>query len=225
MQGRIGDSDASDEHRLESRHGCHCTGASDLYIDAEQFSHFLFCRELMGHGPTRCARDKTHLALRLDAVDLVHYAIDIIGKRFPLILHLSVVVETTLGACDGSRFRVHTHAPGLQLLQNAAVIPVQGWSFVLTDTIAIEFQRSCRGNSRIKLAQAAGGGVARIGEGLFILFALRFVQLVKAALGHKDLATNFQYRGKIPANQLQRNTVNRTHVQRYILAAIAVTAR
>jgi hypothetical protein len=52
----------------------------------------------------------------------------------------------------------------------------------LADAVAAEFQRAAGGDLRIQLAQAAGRGVARVGEGLAADFQLRGVERSKPAL-------------------------------------------
>ena len=83
--------------------------------------------------------------------------------------------------------------PGLRL-RNAAQ---------LTPAIGEEAQRPLGGDAGIELAQAAGGGVARIDEDLFVALGLRLVQFFEIGAVHQHFAAYFQHRRG--AAELQRN--------------------
>ena len=78
--------------------------------------------------------------------------------------------------------------PGLRL-RNAAQ---------LTPAIGEEAQRPLGGDAGIELAQAAGGGVARIDEDLFVALGLRLVQFFEIGAVHQHFAAYFQHLGAGP---------------------------
>ena len=84
------------------------------------------------------------------------------------------------------------------------------------------------------MAQAAGGGVARVGEGVAALGIGLFIQTNKAALGHIDLATDLDgalavgaHVGERRLGQVHGHILDGAHVERHVLArgAIATCGR
>ena len=82
------------------------------------------------------------------------------------------------------------------------------------------------------MAQAAGGGVARVGKGVAALGIGLVVQAHKAALGHIDLAAHLNgalavgaHVGERGLGQVHGHILDGAHVERHILARCAVTAR
>ena len=82
------------------------------------------------------------------------------------------------------------------------------------------------------MAQAAGGGVARVGEGVASLGIGLVVQAHKAALRHVDLAAYFDgtfavgtHVGERRLGQVHGHILDGTHVKRHVLARGAVAAR
>ena len=63
---------------------------------------------------------------------------------------------------------------------------------MLTIAVSIKTELTFVCNSRIKLAQTASSGIARVGEG-FAAIAFRFsIQLSKGGFRHVNLATDFE---------------------------------
>ena len=84
------------------------------------------------------------------------------------------------------------------------------------------------------MAQAAGGGVARVGEGVAALGIGLFIQTNKAALGHVDLAAYLNgalavgaHVGERRLGQVHGHILDGAHVERHVLArgAIATCGR
>ena len=82
------------------------------------------------------------------------------------------------------------------------------------------------------MAQAAGGGVARVGEGVAPLGIGLVVQAHKAALGHIDLAAHLDGAPAVGAHvserrlgQVHGHVLDGSHVERHVLACGAVAAR
>ena len=78
--------------------------------------------------------------------------------------------------------------PGLLLRDAAQFAPAVGE----------EAQRPLGGDAGIELAQAAGGGVARIDEDLFVSLGLRLVQFFEIGAVHQHFAAHFQHLGAGP---------------------------
>jgi hypothetical protein len=77
---------------------------------------------------------------------------------------------------------------------------------------------------RVELAHRAGGGVARVDEGLAALLALALVQALEVVAAQVDLAAHLQHRGAL-ALQPQRDLADGADVLRHVLAGLAVAAR
>ncbi len=146
MQGSVGNGDAADKHRLELGHRGDGTGAAHLELDVLKRRHLLFCRELVGGGPARCAGHKAELLLQGDGIHFVDHAVDLVGE-IPT-ARQNVVVERL--ATGGPLFQLHFRAkwqtPGLELIEATEVgIP----QLVATDSHAVGIE-----------AEGAAGGDA-----------------------------------------------------------------
>ena len=93
-------------------------------------------------------------------------------------------------------------------------------------------QVAARRDLGILLTQAAGGGVARVGEGVTPLGIGLVVQTNKAALGHIDLAAHLDgalavsaHVGERRLGQVHGHILDGAHVERHVLARGAVAAR
>ena len=122
-----------------------------------------------------------------------------------------------------ARQRVHLESPVAQALQ---IVPVGiGDRFArLALRVGEQRQRPLGGDARIELAQAAGGGVARIGEHLLPRGGLRLVHLEEVRLGHEDLAADLDQRRRA-ALQPRRHRLHRAEIGGDVLALGAVAAR
>jgi len=93
--------------------------------------------------------------------------------------------------------------------------------------ISVERQRATCGDARVELAQAAGGGVARVDERLD--FPVRGARLLvvglEAGTRHVDLAAHLQRARPTLAAQLQGDRADGAQVGGDVLAGFAVPAR
>ena len=80
VQGRIRDGGAPDENRPQTRHRRQCAGPSDLDLDVDQFGELFLGRILVRDRPAGLARHETEFALQVDAIDLVHHAVDVVRQ-------------------------------------------------------------------------------------------------------------------------------------------------
>ena len=82
MQGGVADRDAAHERRLEARDRRQRAGAAHLKLDAAHRGQRLFGGKLVCDGPARRTRYEAELTLQLEVVDLVHDAVDLVGKAW-----------------------------------------------------------------------------------------------------------------------------------------------
>ena len=223
VQGGVGHRHAGHLDRLEPRYGCDRAGAADLEFHVEQFGEFFHRWKLVGNGPARLAGPETQLALRRQAVDLEHHTVDFIRQLGPPCADVVVVLQALLDVLGDLEFATDRHAPLLELFEIAGV----GGGDVLgdlADAVAAEFQGAAGGDFRIQLAQAAGCGVARVGEGLAADFHLAGVEPFEPGLGHEHLAAHFQHRRPTAAVQLERDVADGAHVDADVFAGGAIAA-
>lgn len=166
---------------------------------------------------------KLQFALRGNAVDLENHAVDFIGQAITALADIAVVIQAFVDALGQLQLATDRHAPVLELLQ-IADMGVGNVSGDLADPVAAEFQRTAGGDLRIQLAQAAGRGVTRVGEGLATDFQLRCIEPLETGLGHVDLAAHLEGRRPAAAVQLQRNVAHGAHVDADVFAGGAVAA-
>ena len=86
-------------------------------------------------------------------------------------------------------------------------------------------QFALRGNTRIKLAQAAGGGVAWVGKGFLPVFGLSFIEGGEIGFEHQHFAAHFDEFGRIFAVQPQGDIRYGFDVLGNVFAGRAVAAR
>ena len=151
-------------------------GAADLDADVLQHGHRLFRGELPGDRPARRAADEAEPALQREVVDLVDHAIDVVAEAGAFHSDLRLEGRGLGLAVQLARQRVHLEPPVAQTLQ---IVPVRIGNRLARLALGIgeQRQRPLRGDARIELAQAAGGGVARVGEHLLAGRGLRLVHL------------------------------------------------
>ncbi len=213
---------AADIHRLQFRHRGQRAGAAHLDADILQHCRCLFGRELPGDRPAGRPADEAKATLQRQVVDLVHDAVDVVFQFGPL--HRDVRLErggVFLGQQQAGQ-RIHLETPGAQAVQ---VVPVRvGDGFAgLAHGIGEQRQRPPGGDLRVELAQAAGRGVARVGEHLVAGLGLRRVHRQEVGLGHEHFAADLDQRRGM-ALQPQRQGFQRAQVGGDVLALGAVTA-
>ena len=193
VQRRVLHQHAADIHRLEPRDRRQRAGAADLDADVLQHGHRLFGGELPGDRPARRAADEAEPALQRQVVELVDHAVDVVAETGTFHRDLRLERGGIGLAVQQARQRVHLEPPFAQTLQ---IMPVGIGDRLARFALGIgeQRQRPLRGDARIELTQAAGGGVARIGEHLVARRGLRLVHLEEVGLGHEDLAADLDQR-------------------------------
>ncbi|MNY18313.1 hypothetical protein D3C86_1516880 [compost metagenome] len=193
MQRRIGHGDTGNLHRLQPRDRRDRSGASDLEFHVEQLGELFHGRKFMGDRPARLAGTETQLALRRDAVDLEHHAVDFVRERIAAFANVAVVIQALIDTVGQFQLMADRHAPGLELLQ-VADMRIGNIRRNLADAVAAKLQRPVGSDLRVQLPQAARRCVARIGESLAADFQLRGVEPLETGLGHEHFTAHFQRR-------------------------------
>ena len=78
MQGRVTDSNTTNEHRLQSGNGCNGSSTANLKIHICDKCNFFLGRKFMGNGPAWCTCNKTKPLLQAYLINLVDNTIDIV---------------------------------------------------------------------------------------------------------------------------------------------------
>ena len=227
------DGGAGDRHRVELGDRREHTGAAHLDANLAQDGLFFLGRELKGNSPAWCAGGKAQVELLLEAVNLYDHAVDVVIEVAAVLERLGTEL-VNLGGC-GAACHVGVDAKA------GAAQPVEKF------TLAVDVQRigigdgidkggqvAARRDLGILLAQAAGGGVARVGKGVAALGIGLVVQTNKAALRHVDLAAHLDGALAVGAHvserrlgQVHGHILDGTDVERHVLArgAIATCGR
>ena len=231
MQRGARDGGAGDRHRVELGDRREHTGATHLDAYLAQDGLLFLGRELKGDGPARRAGGKAQVELLLEAINLYNHAVDVVVQVTAMLERLGTELVDLGRRGATSHVGVDAKAGATQPVQKLA--------------LAVNVQRVGIGNGidkggqvtacrdlGILLAQAAGGGVARVGEGVATLGIGLVVQTNKAALGHIDLAAYFDgalaiggHVGERRLGQMHGHILDSAHVERYVLARGAVAAR
>ena len=220
VQGGAADHHAADRHRLQLRDRSHGARPADLDRDRLQPRLRLLRRELVSDGPARSAADESKPLLPVQPVDLVDDAVDVEGQRRAPLLHLIVVAQQRLGPVAQFRRLIGPEAPLLQPLPDLPLGRTQRLRH-LAPGIAEEPQRTPGGDPRIELPQAAGGGIARIGEDRLALLDPPLVQLHELGAVHIDLAPHFQHI-RNSTGQFLRNIADGPHIGGDVLALLPI---
>ncbi len=180
VQCRIGDDDAADGDGQQARDRGQRAGAADLDVDAFEPGRRPLRRKLVRQRPARRRRAKAEPRLQVEPVELVDDAVDVIAQRRAPRLDLAILRQHLAEPLAAAHQRVGRKAergePGDRLALGRAERFADR-----APGIGEEAQRPGGGDRRIELAQAAGGGVARIGEGLAARRARRAFSAAKSA--------------------------------------------
>ena len=227
------DGGAGNRHRVELGDRREHTGAAHLDANFAQDSLLFLGRELKGNGPARRAGGKAQVELLLKAVHLYDHAIDVVVQVAAVLERLGAEL-VDLGRCGATgNVRVDAKAGATQPIEELA-LAVDVQRVGIGDGIDKGGQVAARRDLGILLAQASGGGVARVGEGVAPLGIGLVVQAHKAALGHIDLAAYLNgalavgaHVGERRLGQVHGHILDGTDVERYVLArgAIATCGR
>ena len=231
MQRGARDGGAGNRHRVELGDRCEHTGAAHLDANLAQDGLLFLGRELKGNGPARCAGGKAQVELLLEAVHLYDHAVDVVVQIAAVLERLGTkLVDLGRRGATGN-VGVDAKAGASQPVEELA-LAVDVQRIGIGDGIDKGGQVAARRDLGILLTQAAGGGVARVGEGVTALGIGLVVQAHKAALGHIDLAAHLDgalavgtHVGERRLGQVHGHILDGTHVERHVLARGAIAAR
>ena len=225
MQRRICDRDATDKHRHQPGNRRNRPGTAHLHANVLHHRHCLFRGKFMCHGKTGRARDESKPLLKLPPVHLIDDAVDVIRQLLAFAANLLEKVEQP--PCT-----LH-YRPLIADRQPEGCIPVEQRgmrrrhvrSFQHADPICKETQRALGGDARIKLSQAAGGCVARIGELLLPRFPLPRIEPFEIGFVHQHFAAHIEHCRWMRGMQPQWHGSYRSYVSGDVFARRAITAR
>ena len=225
------DGGAGDRHRVELGDRREHAGATHLDANLAQDGLLFLGRELKGDGPTRCASGKAQVELLLEAVDLYDHAVDVVIQVVAVLERLGTELVDLGRRGATSHVGVDAKASATQPVQELA-LAVDVQRVGIGDGVDKGGQIAARRDLGILLTQAAGGGVARVGEGVAALGIGLVVEAHKAALRHIDLAAYLNgalavgaHVGERRLGQVHGHILDGTDVERYVLARGAIAAR
>ena len=231
MQRGARDGGAGDRHRVELGNRREHTGAAHLDANFAQDGLLFLGRELKGDGPARCAGGKAQVDLLLEAVDLYDHTVDVVVQVAAMFERLGTELVDLCRRCATSHVGVDAKAGATQPIEELA-LAVDVQRIGIGDGVDKGGKIAARRDLGVLLAQAAGGGVARVGEGVAALGIGLFIQADKAALGHVDLAAHFDGTLAVGAHMSERrlgqvhgHILDGTDVERHVLARGAIAAR
>ena len=225
------DGGAGNRHRVELGDRRKHTGAAHLDANFAQDGLLFLGRKLKGDGPARRAGSKAQVELLLKAVDLYDHAVDVVVQVTAVLKRLGTELVDLGGCGTACHVGVDAKAGAAQPVQKLA-LAVDVQRVGIGDGVDKGGQIAACCDLGILLAQAAGGGVARVGEGVAALGIGLFIQTNKAALGHVDLAAYLNgalavgaHVGECRLGQVHGHILDGAHVERHVLARGAIAAR
>ena len=225
------DGGAGDRHRVELSDRREHTGAAHLDANLAQDGLLFLGRELKGDGPTRRTGGKAQVELLLEAVDLYDHAVDVVVQVTAMLEGLGTELVDLGRRGAACHVGVDAKAGTAQPVQKLT-LAVDVQRIGIGNGVDKGSQVAARRDLGVLLAQAAGGGVARVGEGVAALGIGLVVQTHKAALGHVDLAAHLNgalavgtHVGERRLGQVHGHILDGAHVERHILTRCTVTAR
>ena len=221
VQGRGGDGDAADVDRLQHREGDEVAGAADVPDDVEQLRRRRRRRELPGDRPARLAADDAELAPERPLVDLDHDAVDLVVELVAPILPPAAALDHRLDPRVVGGVGVDLEA-ALASHSTSSLWVARSRPRGGADPVAPDRERPFGGQRRVELADRAGGGVARVGEGRFARLGAPFVQRLEVGDRQVDLAADLDQLRRVV--DPQRDRADRAQVLGHVLADAAVAA-
>ena len=225
------DGGAGYRHRVELGDRREHAGTTHLDANLAQDGLFFLGRELKGDGPARCAGGKAQVELLLKAVHLYDHAVDVVVQVAAMLERLGAELVNLSGCGATGNVGVDAKAGATQPVQELA-LAVDVQRIGIGNGVDKGSQVAARRDLGVLLAQAAGGGVARVGKGVAALGIGLFIQTNKAALGHVHLAAYLNgtlavdaHVGERRLGQVHGHILDGTDIERHILARGAVAAR
>ena len=223
VQGGVLHDDAADGHRLELGDGGQRAGASDLNFDVVEDGGRLLGREFVRDGVARRTRDEAQTLLEIEPVELVDDAVDIVVEPGAAAFELTIGVEHLFHALR----EAHQRVDGKAVIQQRPVdapLRICGELRHLAPSVGEELQGPGGGDRGIELAQGTGGGIARVGKASLAAFGLAFVQALKGAAAHIDLAAHLKRIGEALGRDPLRDVGDGADIGGDVLAFVTVAA-
>ena len=227
VQSRRGHHHATHMHRLQFHVGRDPTRAAGMHGDAFHQGGALLGRKFVGHGPARGSAGGAQVVALPVAVDLDNHAVNLVVDVVAVLLPLGAVAGHLLQggrAFDIGVDRQAHRAEVLQVLRMAFSARRTGSAGIGLRAVAPEAQTPGCGHGGILLAQAPGGGVARIGKGSFVSLCQFLIQAKEDRHRQVDLTTHLQHTRVLAARQARRDRANCTQVGGDVLAHASVAA-
>ena len=222
------DGGAGNHHRVELGDRREHAGAAHLDANFAQDGLLFLGRELKGDGPARCAGSKAQVELLLKAVHLYDHAVDVVVQVTAMFERLGTELVDLGRRGATSHVGVDAKAGATQPIKELA-LAVDVQRVGIGDSIDKGSEIAARSDLGVLLTQAAGGGIARVGEGIAPLGIGLIVQAHKAALGHVDLAAYLNgalavgaHVGERRLGQVHGHILDSTDVERHVLARGAI---
>ncbi len=224
VQGGIADRDPADEHRLQARHWCELAGAPDLHLDVEQPGDDFLGGKLVRDGKARRTRGTAQQFLPVEAIHLVDDAVDFVGQLRTPVQQTVMKGEQSLDIIRARALAGHRKTEVQKPLQQRTLGRRQFDPVRLPQRVGKKPQRPLRRDRSIELAQAAGGGIARIDEFVPVGLALARIDAGKILTEQQHFPAHLEHSGG-DARQAQRNRAHGAHIGGDILSRRAVSAR
>ena len=178
-------------------------------------------RELPGDRPARLAPDHAQLPPERPLVDLDDDAVDLVVERLapllPPVAALDHALDPLVVVGVGVDLEAALAEPFDLVHVGGEVEAAHG-----ADPVAPDRERPFGGQRRVELADRAGGGVARVGEGRFLGFGAALVERFEGGDRQVDLAADFDQLRRVL--DPQRHRADRAQVLGHVLADPAVAA-
>ena len=230
MKRGPGNGRAGHDHRVQLGHRRKLAGTPHLHGDVAQKRGLFLGRELERDGPPRRARRVAHRFLLREGVHLDHHAVDLVRQLLAPFERAFAERMHRLGRLAQLDVGIDVEAGFAQPLQQLP-LPCGVQSALVGNRVDERRQIAMSRDGGVFLAQAAGSGVAGIGERLLAVSLGRRVQGLETRLRHVHLSAQLdgavridQARHALLA-QAQRHVLDRAHVGGHVLARRAVAAR
>src|SRR5262249_11173361 len=218
------DGHSADVHRLQFSDWRERPTPADADPDLFEARARLLRREFVRGRPARRPADHAEALLPVEAIDLVDHAVDFVRQLRTLILDLVVKGQHFFDALAQPGKRIDRKSKAAQPGQELPVGIGQRLAD-LASGIAKEAQWTLGRDSRIELTQAAGSGVARVGEDRLGGFGARLVHFQELGARHVYLAAHFDDLRHLPALELGRHVAHGAQIGCDVLTDLAVAAR
>ena len=206
--------------------------AAHLDADLAQHGALFFRRELEGDGPARRTGGCAQRVLAGQRVDLHDDSVDIVVEVLAVREGAGAVVVHLGGGQAAARVLVDGETAGAQPVEELR-LGRHVERVLVSDGVDKGREVAVGRDGRVLLPQAAGGGVARVGEGLLARRVGVLVEADEGVLGHVHLAADLHGLpeaavddvGEARLREGARHVFDGEHVCRDVLARGAVAAR